>query len=317
MNNRVKKCWWMLAKKLNSITMWQESLWNWMCGSHDSISLLKFRFCLSHLHNLYHLTVAVFKEAHHYKPTRTAFQPVQIYAIRDQMKQMQAQQQGITLITIPFWWDRSPQRFELSSIHFILQLNISQCFSQFNCNHQNSTTWSFGEHWNFCSSHPSWNPTRFKAFYLFYRRDWGTYNIMFLASWNGSHWMVCFLINKTSRITKKWFHHRWMFEKYDGVRGFWNPHHKLFFSRTGRPFSIPAILTSTIPHLILDGELWYAITISCIAWMTPLKMQVWKKHVPGSHEISPPNGPHFHRLDQVSIWSVWCSYSSWCLWRTI
>jgi ATP-dependent DNA ligase len=47
-----------------------------------------------------------------------------------------------------------------------------------------------------------------------------------------------------------------MFEKYDGVRGFWNPHHKTFFSRTGKPFLFPSHITSAMPHIFLDGELW-------------------------------------------------------------
>jgi hypothetical protein len=50
---------------------------------------------------------------------------------------------------------------------------------------------------------------------------------------------------------------RWMFEKYDGVRGFWNPHHHTFFSRTGKPFLFPSHIISTMPHIMLDGELWY------------------------------------------------------------
>jgi hypothetical protein len=35
---------------------------------------------------------------------------------------MQAQQQGITLITIPFWWDRSPQRCLVS---YFIQFKIT------------------------------------------------------------------------------------------------------------------------------------------------------------------------------------------------
>jgi hypothetical protein len=48
-----------------------------------------------------------------------------------------------------------------------------------------------------------------------------------------------------------------MFEKYDGIRGFWNPHLKTFFSRTGKPFKIPSSITSVMPNIFLDGELWY------------------------------------------------------------
>jgi hypothetical protein len=50
------------------------------------------------------------------------YNPVSAIEVRDTMKQMQAQQQGITLVTIPFWWDRSPQRFFF--LIFFSQLNI-------------------------------------------------------------------------------------------------------------------------------------------------------------------------------------------------
>jgi ATP-dependent DNA ligase len=47
-----------------------------------------------------------------------------------------------------------------------------------------------------------------------------------------------------------------MFEKFDGVRGFWNPYQKAFFSRSGKPFLFPSHITSLMPNLMLDGELW-------------------------------------------------------------
>jgi ATP-dependent DNA ligase len=47
-----------------------------------------------------------------------------------------------------------------------------------------------------------------------------------------------------------------MFEKYDGVRGFWNPEAKMFFSRNGKPFIFPTIITNVMPNIFLDGELW-------------------------------------------------------------
>jgi hypothetical protein len=51
------------------------------------------------------------KERHHFQTTRSLDRPVSEYDARDSMKRMKAQQQGITLITVPFWWDRSPQRY--------------------------------------------------------------------------------------------------------------------------------------------------------------------------------------------------------------
>jgi hypothetical protein len=48
-----------------------------------------------------------------------------------------------------------------------------------------------------------------------------------------------------------------MFEKYDGVRGFWNPEDKKFYSRAGKAYVVPDAITGTMPDIFLDGELWY------------------------------------------------------------
>ena len=49
-----------------------------------------------------------------------------------------------------------------------------------------------------------------------------------------------------------------MFEKYDGVRGFWNPLKKAFYSRKGNRFTIPQRIVDSMPSdIFLDGELWY------------------------------------------------------------
>jgi len=50
---------------------------------------------------------------------------------------------------------------------------------------------------------------------------------------------------------------RWVFEKYDGIRGFWNPLKKAMFSRTGKRFDLPQEVIDDMPSdLFLDGELW-------------------------------------------------------------
>ena len=49
-----------------------------------------------------------------------------------------------------------------------------------------------------------------------------------------------------------------MFEKYDGIRGFWNPLKKAMFSRLGNKFDLPQEVIDDMPSdLFLDGELWY------------------------------------------------------------
>ena len=52
---------------------------------------------------------------------------------------------------------------------------------------------------------------------------------------------------------------RWIFEKYDGVRGFWNPLKKAFYSRKGNKFLFPQEVIDAMPtNAFLDGELWYS-----------------------------------------------------------
>ena len=50
-----------------------------------------------------------------------------------------------------------------------------------------------------------------------------------------------------------------MFEKYDGVRAFWNPDKKVFYSRQGRKFFLPPHIIEGLPDIFLGGELWYVI----------------------------------------------------------
>jgi len=49
-----------------------------------------------------------------------------------------------------------------------------------------------------------------------------------------------------------------MFEKYDGVRGFWNPLKKAFYSRLGNKLDrFPREIVDAMPNdIFLDGELW-------------------------------------------------------------
>ena len=50
---------------------------------------------------------------------------------------------------------------------------------------------------------------------------------------------------------------RWVFEKYDGVRGFWNPVVKAMFSRQGKKLFLPDEIIQAMPSdSFLDGELW-------------------------------------------------------------
>jgi DNA ligase-1 len=46
----------------------------------------------------------------------------------------------------------------------------------------------------------------------------------------------------------------WMSEKFDGMRLFWDG--SQFFSRSGNKINVPDFITSALPNVPLDGELW-------------------------------------------------------------
>ena len=47
----------------------------------------------------------------------------------------------------------------------------------------------------------------------------------------------------------------YMTEKYDGMRLLWTG--STFYSRTGEIVKVPESITSKLPSIPLDGELWY------------------------------------------------------------
>jgi len=79
-----------------------------------------------------------------------------------------------------------------------------------------------------------------------------------------------------------------MFEKYDGIRAFWNPEKKAFLSRFGKTFNIPTEFISSMPTIFLDGELWYGSSCYLPLAADPFftnALQVRRGFIPGSHEI--------------------------------
>jgi len=68
-----------------------------------------------------------------------------------------------------------------------------------------------------------------------------------------------------------------VFEKYDGIRGFWNPLKKAMFSRKGKKFDLPQEVIDDMPSdLFLDGELWYASLITLFAVIHYFIPKVWE-----------------------------------------
>ena len=73
-----------------------------------------------------------------------------------------------------------------------------------------------------------------------------------------------------------------MFEKYDGVRAFWNPEKKAFYTRTGKTLKVPQDLIDEMPNTFLDGEIWYLCFIFILHIIT--RNQVRARLFPRSDE---------------------------------
>lgn len=59
---------------------------------------------------------------------------------------------------------------------------------------------------------------------------------------------------------------RWLFEKYDGIRAFWNPLKHAFYSRFGNQLTIPETVVNSMPkNVFLDGELWYNYPVTSLS----------------------------------------------------
>jgi len=60
------------------------------------------------------------------------------------------------------------------------------------------------------------------------------------------------------KLISLFFVFRWIFEKYDGLRGLWNPEKQAMYSRVGTKFNLPQYIIDDMPKdIFLDGELWY------------------------------------------------------------
>lgn len=71
----------------------------------------------------------------------------------------------------------------------------------------------------------------------------------------------------------------WLSEKYDGVRALWNG--KEFYSRSGKTISnIPKYFKENIPSTYLDGELWIQYgkfhEVSSLLFRNSIKVELWK-----------------------------------------
>ena len=109
-----------------------------------------------------------------------------------------------------------------------------------------------------------------------------------------------------------------MFEKYDGVRGFWNPNTCTMYSRSGKRFSLPPHITDSMPNdMFLDGEMWYVYSFFLVLQILSIYHKVWTTELPRSHENCTQNGWSSDRLEQISLHGIRHANSQRNLWRTI
>ena len=68
----------------------------------------------------------------------------------------------------------------------------------------------------------------------------------------------------------------WMSEKYDGMRLFWDG--SQFFTRNGEKVNVPESITSQLPRIELDGELWtqYGIYQEAVALTRSKQNPKWQ-----------------------------------------
>ncbi len=51
------------------------------------------------------------QEKHHYSTTGYTYKPTAHFMERDRVKRQVAEKKGVTLIIVPYWWDKTPDRY--------------------------------------------------------------------------------------------------------------------------------------------------------------------------------------------------------------
>jgi ATP-dependent DNA ligase len=146
---------------------------------------------------------------------------------RDMTKSALCKQKGITLIEIPYWWDRSYESLAATVYSYRPDVFLEpQTGTPIPLTPNERKAKSSNEGTNLSNfSHSLDSATR--------------RSLMTATMWEDSS------MNPTG-----W----WMTEKYDGMRLFWNGTE--FYTRQGRKVNVPESITKSLPSVALDGELW-------------------------------------------------------------
>ena len=186
--------------------------------------------------------IFIMQERHHYlKGTQYTNKSLEEIQGTDKLKQGLASKHGITLVVIPCWWDN-----QIGSLAATIKLQRPELGARLSEVTQITTAISETPPENYFAKHVNEiedigepvNP----CFFIHSQTDptnWYTMSPLALNLMTG-------------------FSIRWVFEKYDGIRGFWNPLKKAMFSRSGSKLELPQEVIDEMPQdSFLDGELWY------------------------------------------------------------
>eukprot|EP00026_Physarum_polycephalum_P001228 Phypoly_transcript_01229.p1 GENE.Phypoly_transcript_01229~~Phypoly_transcript_01229.p1 ORF type:complete len:1158 (+),score=134.52 Phypoly_transcript_01229:34-3507(+) len=162
-----------------------------------------------------------FQDAYHYTTTWYAHRTLDVITRNDNIKKNMLYSKGITLISVPCWWDGTIVSLE-ASISFqrpdLLLIPAANL--------------------------PSLNP----SLKFFCWNELPGVGELMLAS---------FPMGNDFGITLE--HHSWWIgEKYDGIRCFWNPKRSTVYSRKANAIPLYASITTSLPKsVMMDGEFWF------------------------------------------------------------
>ena len=128
---------------------------------------------------------------------------------------------GITLIEVPYWWDKTVE--SLSATIYNARPDLFDSKPQGSPIPSNPLTINPAVNYQIETRNPSKNV------------------LMTATQWD------------KNRDPTGWY----MTEKYDGMRFYWDGTH--CYSRQGNQIKLPISLSSKLPSVALDGELWYAL----------------------------------------------------------
>eukprot|EP00026_Physarum_polycephalum_P001510 Phypoly_transcript_01512.p1 GENE.Phypoly_transcript_01512~~Phypoly_transcript_01512.p1 ORF type:complete len:1104 (+),score=195.39 Phypoly_transcript_01512:246-3314(+) len=164
-----------------------------------------------------------YQDPHHYFHTNYGKVALTEYKERDKMKKEYSHKKGITLLSIPFWWDWKPE-----SLVATVQKERSDVLKGVDCKGALPLSQDPPQH-----VIDKWN-----------------YEVPGL----GVPMLASDIPTGRSFTPLDW----WACEKFDGARAIWNPTERVFYTRWGTPLSIlPAISDTMSPFSMLDGEIWF------------------------------------------------------------